>query len=317
MPASRLVHIDRLNTAIAVSYRNQLTSYIGDEISPRIKVPNKSDSYSKWPIDTWFRRPSTTGIKRAPGAPFKRRDFDVGTGNYKTEQFGIEFPLDDSIKTNADAAFRMEQVPVEILTEDVVREREIRLAALLGSTANLTQNITLAGASQWNDVNSNIVKHIEDACDTIFSAIGRAPNLVSFPRQVWRSVKHHPDLLDRIKYKDRKEPTVSRANIEEIFSDSFDPATKILIPKAIYDSSAEGQSSTLTPIWGKDVLIAYIAPSPTLEQPSLTNTLEFMGITTVRYREEKIDSDVFRVMEDVQEALVDARCGYLIKSATA
>jgi hypothetical protein len=261
--------------------------------------------------------PEPGGIKRAPGTPFKRRDYDVGTDNYKTEQFGVEHPLDDSTKETPTRPSASSRSPSSCSPRTCVREREIRLAAQLTSTANLTQNITLAGASQWSDPNSNIVKHVEDACDTIFSAIGRAPNFWSLPRQVWRSVKHHPDLLDRIKYKDRTDPTVSRANLEEIFSDSFDPATSIVVPKAIYDTSAEGQTSVLTPIWGKDVIIAYIAPTPTIETPSLATTLEFMGLTTVRYREEKITSDVFRVMEDVAEKLVDARCGYLIKSAVA
>lgn len=318
MPAARTVHIDRLATAVAEAYRNQRFEYIADIICPPFKVQKKSDLFPKWPLETFFRRPTKkgAGIKRAPSTPFARRDYDVGSGNYVTEQYGIEHPLDDTTKQNADEAFRVEVIPTELLTEDILREKEIRVAALLTNTANLTQNVTLVGADKWTDVGSDIVAHFEDGANAVKEACGRLPNLISIPRKVWRYAKHHPALLERLKYKDRTAPVVQPANLEEIFSGSFDPNTKILFPSAVYETGSEGQAvGTLTPIWGNDVVMGYVDPNPQLGKPTLCHAPEFMPFAMMRYRDENVTSDIFRAMEDRDELLFDAKCGYLIKAA--
>lgn len=203
MPASNTVHVDRLLTAIVVAYKQDRSEFIADLVFPLLDAEKESDKYGKYDIATFFRRPSAKGILRAPGAPYPKADFKLTSDDFKCEEYGLEFALDDRTRKNADAAYDVENVPVEMLTLNVLREREIRVKDIVTDTTKLTQNVTLAGANQWNDAASVPVTNIETASQTILEATGMLPNLAIFPWQVWRYLKHHSQLLERIKYKDR------------------------------------------------------------------------------------------------------------------
>lgn len=321
MPAANTVHIDRLATMVAEAHKNSLTEYVADVVCPGFKVQHKSDKFAKWPLATFFRRPTkrAAGLKRAPTTPFVRRDYKVTSGDYSTEQFGVEHALDDTTKGNADAAYRVEQIPIELLAEDILREKEIRVAALVTNTATVTRNATLLGADRWEDADSPIIDQWETAFDSVKTRGGRLANLVVIPREAWRYVKHHPEMLARVSSKDRYAPAVNIEMLKDIFVGSIDPNCQFVIASALYDSGAETELEadsgvTLSPIWGKDVVFCWRDPSPQLGKPTFCHAPEFMPFAMGRYREEGVTSDIFRALEDRNEVLVEADMGYVLKT---
>lgn len=319
MPAVAKVHVDKLLDAIVIATKQELSEFIADQIFPEVSVDKESDKFGKYDVSTFLRRPTARagGILRKPSSKFPRADFDTSTDDYQCEEYGLEHAMDDRVKDNADAAYMIESVPGELLTYHVAREREIRVKDTVTDTAKITQNTTLSGTSQWNDVGSNIVKHFEDASETILKATGRLPNLAVIPWQVWRFVKHHPKLLERIQYKDSQKPTVGPQGFFDIFAESFAPDSKILVPKSILDSSKEGQTASLGYLWPKDVLVAYVDPAPVKGKPTFGYTMTKQRTMGQRYRDEEITSDVSRVSEILVEKVVEKNCAYLIKSAVS
>lgn len=321
MPAANTVHIDRLATTVAEAHKNSLTEYIADFACPGFRVKHKSDKYPKWPLSTFFRRPTkrAAGLRRAPTTDFVRRDYRVGTGDYETHQFGVEHPLDDSTKKNADEAFRVEQIPIELLTEDMIREREIRVSTMLTDTAVITNNQTIAGTDRWEDVNADIADQFETGFDSVKKKGGKLTNLVIIPREAWRYAKHNKALLSRTEAKDRYAPVVTVEMLKDIFVGSIDPSCKFLIASALYDNGMEKETDldsdvTLEAIWGKHVVFGYVDPSPQLGKPTLCYAPEFMPFAMGRYRDEPRTCDVFRALEDRNEEVVEAAMGYVLKT---
>ena len=321
MPAANTVHIDRLATAVAEAHKNQMTEYIADIVCPGFKVEHKSDKFPKWPLSTFFRRPTkrAAGLRRAPTTDFVRRDYNVTTDDYETHQFGVEHALDDTTKKNADAAFRVEQIPLELLTEDLVREKELRVKSIVTDTAVILNNATIAGADRWEDANADIADQFETGLMSVKKKGGKLANLVVIPMEAWRYAKYSKKLLDMVNSKDRYSPVVTVDMLRDVFVGSIDPACKFLIATAQYDNGTEKETDvdsdvTLEPIWGKDVVIAHVDPSPQLGRPTFCYAPEFMPFAMGRYREEKRTSDVFRALEDRNAVIVEQARGYVLKT---
>ena len=70
-------------------------------------------------------------------------------------------------------------------------------------------------------------------------------------------------------------------------------------------------------MWGKDVLVFYAESSPSLKRATFGYQLREEELRVFRYREDKRDVDVIRVMEKQDEKLIAASLGYLVKAAVA
>jgi hypothetical protein len=116
--------------------------------------------------------------------------------------------------------------------------------------------------------------------------------------------------LERIKYSQKGVVTADLlASIFEV--------DRVIVAESLYNTAKKGQTVSLSRVWGKDCLLAFVSPRPGLKQVSLGFIMQQRAFQTEKYREEKIKSDVIRVSHIVDEKLVAAACGYLIKSAVA
>src|SRR4051812_27309948 len=127
MPAAASVHVDRLLTAIVLAYMQSATEFINEQIAPPIPVDKEHDLVGKYDKSTFFRRPSVRGILRAPGAKYVRADFKLTTDNFIAQEYGVEFALDSRTAALADPAYDLSNTPTQMLTLNVLREREIRV----------------------------------------------------------------------------------------------------------------------------------------------------------------------------------------------
>lgn len=321
MPTLKSVHVDRLLDSIVVATKQSLTEFVADKLFPFLPAEKESDKFGRYAPGTYLRRPTANpaGIIRQLGDTYPKANFAVTDDDFKCHQYGLELPLDDRTKRQADAAYDLENVPVELLTYHVMREREFRAKALATSTAVVTQNVTLAGVSQFDDVNSDPVSVIETGCEAILTATGMLPNIAMIPWQVWtEGIKHHPDLLDRLKYTFGQKKSVGPEGFFDIFSESFAPGAELVVPKVIYDSSKEGAAATSNGfLWPKDILLAYVDPTPVKERVTFGYTFENERLHASRRRDDSKDSDVSRVTEIVGEKVIENTCAYLIKDATS
>ena len=305
MPNVSDVHVDAILTNVSLAYRNQ--AFVGQRLLPVVPVKKESDKYYKYGKER-FRAPDAI---RAPKTAAKEIDWAVSTANYSAEEYALAQPIDDRERDNADSPLNIETDTTEVLTDNLLLGQEKRIATLVTNTANIPQNITLAGVSQWSDaVNSDPVADVTTARQTVLDATGLVPNAMVLPFKVLNKLKLHQDIIDRVKYSQLGVITLDL--LKAIFE-----VDEILLAGAKVESAAEGQASSLSDVWGKDVVLAYVAPRPGIKTLSLGFTFQPRGFQIRRWREEKRHSDLFEASHVVDERLVAPDCAYLIKAAIA
>ncbi len=193
----------------------------------------------------------------------------------------------------------------------VLNNREKRITDLVLSTGNVSQNTTLAGTSQWSDLSgSDPLGDMKTARITIFDSTGYRPNRIAMGYKVLESLKIHPDIKEIIKYTERA--IVTPALLAAVFE-----VDEVLVGSILRRTSKQGQTDVLTDVWGKDVLVFYAESSPSRQRATFRDQLREEELRVFRYREDKRDVDVIRVMEKQDEKLIASSLGYLIKAAVA
>jgi len=306
MPEISEVHVDQILTNISVQYKN--AAFVADQILPVVPVKKESDKYYVYTKKDRFTVPNTL---RAPRTESRQVDWSISTATYSCEEYALSALIDDRERANADKPIDIDIDTVETLTDLLLLDYEKRVASMLTDTSIITQNVTLSGTDQWSDyANSDPISNIETAKQTVFDSIFKEPNIMVMGIAVYRKLKHHPDILDRIKYTGRGIVTV------DILQDLFE-IPKILVAGTAYNSANEGQTPSYSSVWGKNVIVAYVEPRPGLKKVSLGYTLRARAFQVRKAREEKKHSDWVEVSVVQDEKIVAASAGYLIKTAVA
>lgn len=305
MPTVKDIHQDAVLTNISLQYQNP--GFVADMVMPRIPVKKESDLYYIYGKER-FSVPNT---RRAPKSPYAKVDWSPDTDTYTCKEEGLEESIDDEERKNADKPLNLEIDTTELLTDLIALKRETRVATKLTTVANFTNYTTLSGTDQWSNKSaSDPLDDVKTAVLAINAAIGLDPNTMVLPREVYEELKMHPAILDLIKYSQKGIITADLlAAIFEIPS--------ILIAGSLKNTAMQGQTASLSRVWGKHVFIGYVEKNPGLKKITVGSTFESKPRTTKRYREEKINCDTFRVSEKVDEKLVAELAGYVIRDAVA
>jgi len=292
---------------------------IADIILPRIDVAKDSDQYFVYGRQD-FR---ATNDLRADKADTNFIDSwkIESTPTYNCEEHALADLVSDRERRNADAPLSPDFDTDENLTNMLMLNREKRVADVLTAAASYSGSghyVTLSGTQQWNDAafdsNSNddaIEVRIDAAKEAIRAAIGRDPNTVIIPAAVAKVVKRDPAIRDLIRYTD-----------STLLVNGDLPPTlwnmKVLVPGSVYDAAEEGQSFDGADVWGKHVVVAYVAPNPrTPRTVTLGLTFQSQPRQVAKWREEGRKSDAIEVSEILVEKTVCEYCGYLIRNAIA
>jgi hypothetical protein len=307
MPLITAVKYDPLLTSISVQFQPAPDGYLADMVLPPVPVVRESASF--WVYDK--SRFDVPDSKRAPRADYNRIDWNVTTDNYLAQQYGLEGEIDDQERKNAAAPLDLDVDTTEIVTDMVLNNREKRIVDLVMATANIAQNTTLGGTSQWSDqINSDPLADIKLARTTIFTSTGYRPNRQAMGFLVFEALKIHPVIKEIIKYTERA--IVTAQLLAAVFE-----VEEVLVGAVLRRTSKEGTSDVLADVWGKDVLTFYAEKSPSLKRASFGYQMREEDLRVFRYREDKRDVDVIRVTEKQDEKIVAATLAYLIKAAVA
>ena len=300
------LHVDAALSTISLDFHND--EFIADIVSPRVRVAKESGHYFVWGTEA-FMNPTTA---RAAKAVYSRTEFAPSTGQYRCEEYGLEVPIDDRERRNADAGAEIEIAAVEKATGIIMTGREKRLADLLTSTSSVTQNTTLSGTDQWSDyTNSDPIGDIDTARSIVHAAGSPNPNLLVLGREVFDVLKRHPSLLEAFKYNPQS-GIVTETMMAEFFG-----VDRVLIGNARYKTSNEGQADELAYVWGRNAVLLYTPKTPSRYMPAATYTFVFTDRVAETYREPERSTTVVRVREELAEAVTSTACAYLIGDAVA
>lgn len=314
------VHIDVVLQNISVGYKNN--DFVGDALFPSVPVKKQSDKYYVYGRESWGVDPG--GDVRAPGTVANEiPGLALSTQSYFAIEHSLQISVTDEERENADAPLEPFRDGTELVTAKLHLAREIAIMTKVTTAGNFASghSVTLSGGDQWSDyTNSDPIDDIKVAARLLHSKLFLEPNVMVIPYQVMSILEDHPDFIERIKYSERG--ILTREIISALFGIS-----NILVPGAGNNTANPGQAVSVSYLWGKDVLVAYVPERAGMKIPAMGYefcwTYSGSEQAVERWREESRKSDVLRVSRryDIQFTTLDssskALAGYVIKAAVA
>jgi len=306
-PTLKDIQWDPILSRLAVAYQND--EYIADRICPVIPVTKISGKYFEFDTSK-FRKVQSL---RAMGAPAREVDYGLSqSSEFVCKDHALKQIVPDELKEQAPTPLTPEADAVENVKEKLLVEKEYDLAAYMASTSNLSNNTTLSGTDQWSDyANSDPIGDIEAGIESVHSKIFKKPNTLLLGQQTWNKLKHHPDIVDRLKYSGFGKVTPS------VLGDLFD-IPNVFVGGAGYESATEGQSSSMAYIWGKHAWLLYVASRPGIRSISFGYFFNYKAPYSVdRWYDKDRKGMWVRCHDYYVRETISTDAAYLIKDAIA
>lgn len=300
------VVIDPALSNVSIKYSND--TFIADMIFPVVPVAKQTGKY--YIYDKSNLRIDKT--LRASGSGANEIDFGLTTASFSCDDHALKSFVADEVQEQAEAALNPLIDETETITEKLMLDRESALATMLADIAQMTENTTLSGTTQWSDYsNSDPIGDIRTARTNIHSKTFKKPNTLILGKQVFDMLVEHPQIIERIKYSQLGVVTAELlARVLQV--------EKVLVGEAGSNTAAEGQTDSLSYVWGKHAVVAYIAPRVGLKTLTLGLTFTYSQRQVKRWRDEDREGTYVRIGKDnYDQKIVAVTAGYLIKNAVA
>lgn len=322
-PTQYSVHIDAILTNISVAYIQQAANFVATKVFPIVPVDKQSNKYFKYTKNDWFRDEAQV---RADATESAGGGYNLSTDTYNATVWAFHKDIGDQTRANADTPINLDREATEFVTGRILLRQEVDFQENFFTTGVWGTDVTgVAGAPssgqfrQWNDyTNSDPIDDVEEGKEDILKATGFMPNTLVLGYQVFRQLKNHPDLVDRIKY------TTSDVITEDIMARLFG-VDRVLVTRSVKASNKEGASEAYSFVYGKSAMLCYSAPSAGLLQPSAGYAFAWTGVSnglgqtigTSRFRMESLKSDRIEAEAAWDNKVVAADLGYFFATAIA
>lgn len=310
MPVASDLHIDALMTSFAIAYRNN--EFVGEALFPLVPVTKKSDKFAILDPDKQQQRVINT--ERQPRTRAKSVDWANSTDNYSCVEYAVNSPVDDSERANADNPLDPDRAATAAALDAILLDREDRIAVKATTAANYSASntVTLAGVNQWSDATSNPKADVDTARDELRKDVAKLPNRAIIPFAVLNKLAVVTKVLDAVKY-----TNLGVASISLLEQYLQLPAGAIVVAMAVKNTAKEGQLASISDVWGKDVVLAYVDPAAGLWGMTFGKTFQWQALQVRTWRDEGARTDYYEPMAAYDEKIVAKDAGYLIKAAIA
>lgn len=314
-PTMADVHVDHLLTQISIAYMNEPENYMAGDLFPIILVDFQSNKYVVYTKNDWLRDEAQV---RAPATESAGGGYNLDTSNfYNAINYAFHKDIPDEIRRNADMPIDMDLDATRFVTEKLRLKNE-RLWAGDFFKSGVWETDVLGGTdfTLWSDfANSDPHVDIETGIASIESITGKSPNRFAIGRNVWTSLRHHPDIMDKIKY-------TQTGILAEALLAVLIGVEKVLVGRAIYATNAEGATGAYDFIYGKHALLLHRASRPGLLTPSAGYTFVWKFAPGVpmfirRIRDDKAMFDRVEGHLYLDQKKTGQDLGYFLKNAVA
>jgi len=260
------VHTDQYVPGVSIAERQ--TDFIWDMLFPMIPVKKDGGKVPHWRKEDWYRNrlePKKSG-KRAPIiSPILDDDL-----TYKTTTYHGRVPLDPDVLSNADSELALEDSLGAYADEMRMQHAENLVATAAFSSGVWTTDTDQSGlgaARLWSASTNTAVADILSDIFTVRGLIGRMPNTMVFGVEAWyEGVLSNPVLISHFFGGGAQGPKIITP---QMFIQAFPGIQRVLIGMSMTTTTKDGQTTiTYSDVWGKHMLTAYVAPTPSLLTPS-------------------------------------------------
>lgn len=216
--------------------------FIADQVMPRFSVSLQTSGFPVIPKEALFNVYDT---KRQSTGRYNSYDGEFERGYYETQDHGLEERKDDRDVKIYQSEFDYERVIATRLTNNILRAREYRVAALALSTSTWTAvNASVA----WSTIaTATPVTDIELAKETMRKK-GIPANCVIIPAPIYYYLKQTTDIINRVTniFPDvAKSGNIGMEHVRAAFDIDY-----LLVPGALMNTANTGLAASLSDIWG-------------------------------------------------------------------
>jgi len=315
MPEVSAVHINTPLTNLAIGYQND--GFISQRLLAEVAVRKATDSY--FIFDSTRQNIMEVDDKRRPGAKANEVDFDMTNSTYTTLGHALQSIVPDEEEENADSPITPQIDKTEALVERLMTGQDINCKSQLD--ASLTGAQTSDPTHEWDDyTNGDPLADIRLAINTIEDVTGFRPNVVAMDRKVFRAVKDHPDVLERVIY-GGSNPDPAKVS-EEAIATVFD-VEEIVVAGALKNTAIQGQTASLSRVWGSDVYVLYRPTRAAIKVPACGYRFvweQFMGSQNTSgwlvetWRDDERKGNMVRVQKHYDQKITLATAGYRLQN---
>jgi len=270
------IHYDALLSNYAADYMSQQNKFITKELLPAVIVNKQGDKYAKFSSKGLF---DVKNDLRAKGTEAEMIDtLFMSSDSYYCDERALKEKIYLQDIINADAIVQEEKRKTFRLVNALLLSQEYRAASLVFTAANYssTSKATIAAADQWslNDYATNDPqKQIRDYAYTICNRSGLTYSdlTVVISDETMNGLRRSPFIQNYMA------STVAK-NIDANVLAGYFGVGKVLIGAASYNTAKEGQTVSVSGMWGKNALICYTQAGATMEDPSFAKTFLWNGV---------------------------------------
>jgi hypothetical protein len=301
---ARQAHIDTALTNISIGYRG--AGFIADQIFPMVPVSKQSNRYFVFTRADWLRDEAQA---RAPGTRAARVTYNISSSPFVCVEYADAVAVPDELSENADAPLQ----PLVTATQLATDKLELRIERdVIGKVFGTGWSASATPSTVWSNDAAVPLDDMETAMYTVESTIGQAPNVGVIGRGLWRYLKNHPEIQERVKY---GATPANPANVTLQAVAALCGLQRLLLTNSIYETSAEGVASSQSFVGGNHMWFGFVPGAAALNTPSAGYIFTFRAREVRRYREDQEHQDVIEARQSWDTRLTAPDAGYLIKSA--
>lgn len=311
-PTPSSAFLDELATNLSIAYLQDPMHFVNGA-SPAVPVQLQSSKYRIFDKSDFLR----DDVQRlGPGAMAARSGYDLSTGDYHCDVWALAHSIDDQLAANFAAPGDPFSAGARYLAQQLMIKMEREWAAAYFAASIWTNDITVAAADKWDVGTSDPMKQVNDGKEAVLGLTGKEPNCLIVDFRVHSALKTHPLVRDQIKHTSA-EP-MSAAGFARLFE-----VDKYLVAKGVRETANEGATSSVSLITGKHALLSYVAPTPSLMEPSAMYSFRWSGLTgstdgvrVLRYPEVP-HNEIMEINGAFDFVIPDSNLGYFFGSAVS
>ena len=320
------VHVNGPLTNISVAHFQDMAAFIAGRVFPVVPVQYRSDVYYTFDNADFHRDEMKP---RAPSTETAGGGFSVSSDSYSCLVYGFHKDIDDQIRGNVDPQVNLDALVAKYLTYKYLIFMEKQWANTFFTTSVWTTDIGGVASNpgsnqvlQWNDDASNPITDIDYYRRYMLELTGYEPNTLVLGRDVFDSIKNHPEFIDRIKYGQTPgAPAMVTINMmKQLFE-----IPNIYVMNAIENTAKEGATKVHSFIAKQKALLCYSAPAPALLSPSGGYTFSWTGYAGAGLQGQRIAnmriplirSDRFEIECSFDQKVVSADLGIFFNDVVA
>lgn len=268
-------HVDRALTNMSVAYMQDESNYIADKVFPIVPVKRQSDLYYIYNTGDFLRDEAQVRGRIAESAG---GDYDLATDVYYCKKHAFHKDVAPEDRVNYDEPLDADKDAQIFVSQKMLIRREMEWASKFFKAGVWNREVSGVSttpsdgqAIYWNLETSDPINDITQEGIRMASLTGYKPNTLVLSPYVFNALKNHFDILDRIKYTETGIVTTSLlASLFEV--------QNVYVAWAVVNTGQKGAADNIGFIMGKNALLCYANPNPSLRSASAGYIFTWTGL---------------------------------------